>query len=91
MKKILVSTILAVVLLIATLSVSAAVKENKVVWLGNYDEAASKGVNLSINDGKANVTKRIYKDDAFFPTIVGDWIYFLKQEPGSRCNHGSNC
>jgi len=91
MKKKLVSTILAVVLLIGALPVSAAVKENKLVWLGNYDEPASKGVKLSDIDGKTIVTKRIYKDDAFFPTIVGEWIYFLKQEPGSRCNHRSNC
>jgi len=83
MKRILFSAVLVVVLLVGALPASAAVKENRVVWLGNYDEAASKGVNLSIIDGKSNVTKRIYKDDAFFPTIVGDWIYFLKQEPES--------
>ncbi|MEC0094378.1 hypothetical protein [Paenibacillus macquariensis] len=67
MKKILVSTILAVVLLIGALPVSAAVKKNKVVWLGNYDEPASKAVNLSVIDGKTNVTERIYKDNALFP------------------------
>lgn len=71
MKKILFLAILVEVLLIEALPASAAVTDNKAVWLSNYDEAASKRVNLSIIDGKANVTKRIYKDDAFFPTIVG--------------------
>ncbi|MGF7048991.1 hypothetical protein J2T13_003499 [Paenibacillus sp. DS2015] len=84
MRKTLISTILVLALFIGALPASAAVKENKVVWLGNYEETAWKGVNLSIVDGKTNVTKRIYKDQAFYPTLVGDWIYFLKQEPESE-------
>ncbi|OAB34310.1 DUF5050 domain-containing protein [Paenibacillus glacialis] len=83
MKRILMSTILVLSLLIGAIPASAAVKENKVVWLGDYGDAAWKGVNLTTVDGKNNVTKRVYKDDAYFPTLVGDWIYFLKQETGS--------
>ncbi|RUT48667.1 DUF5050 domain-containing protein [Paenibacillus anaericanus] len=83
MRKILISTIMIIALLIGALPASAAVKENKVVWLGDYADKASRGVNLSIVDGKTNITNRIYQEDAFSPILVGDWVYFLKQNPDS--------
>ena len=82
MKKALVAIVLSLALLVglvpATGTATAAAVDNKVIWVGGYDE---EGIYLSTVDGKSNTTKQLYNGDVRALAIAGDWIYFLKQDP----------
>jgi hypothetical protein len=86
MKKSILSLALVLALLLGSMPAGAAtVKNNQVYWTGNqYLDEAWTGVNVSIIDGKKNMTKRLFKKQAYYATVSGEWIYFLKMDPDAE-------
>jgi len=52
-------------------------------WAGDYSDENWIGVNVTTLDGKTNPSKRLFKGDARYLAVAGDWVYFLKQDPDS--------
>ncbi|MFC5699783.1 DUF5050 domain-containing protein [Cohnella faecalis] len=90
MKKMLLGIVMALLLLNGSLPVTAAAGTNdQLFWTGSFDEPNWLGVNLTVVDGKKNETRRLYKGAATSLAVVGDWIYFLKQDPDSEVIMGN--
>lgn len=84
MKKTMFTLVMAITLLIGSIpAVAAAPASKSVVWSGSYEDKDWTGVNVTVIDGKTNPTKRLYPSDASNMTVIGDWIYFLTQDPDS--------
>ncbi|WP_162463089.1 DUF5050 domain-containing protein [Paenibacillus psychroresistens] len=89
MKKTMAAIILSLALLVGILpSATAAVVDNKVIWLGDYGDKDWSGLNLTTVDGKTNTTKRLFKEDVVTYAVSGDWIYFLRQNPEDEIKAG---
>lgn len=65
----------------ASTAAAAPAVDNKLIWVGDYNEPNWEGINLTVVDGKTNTTKRLFKGDVRAMAVSGDWIYFLKQDP----------
>ena len=79
MKKSIVSLFVVIALMVGSVSAWAASKNAQIFWTGyQYEDGDWTGVNVTTFDGKKFATKRLYKEQAFYATVSGDWVYFLK-------------
>ncbi len=79
MKRVVASLVIVLALLTGSLSAWAASKSTQFFWTGNqYEDEAWTGVNVTTFDGKKLASKRLFKEQAYYPTLSGDWVYFLK-------------
>lgn len=79
MKKIVASLVIVLALVAGSVSVWAASKSVQMFWTGNqFEDEAWTGVNVTTFDGKKVATKRLFKEQAYYATVSGDWVYFLK-------------
>jgi hypothetical protein len=90
MKKISLSLAIVLAILLGSMPALAAIgKSNLVYWIGEYQEEAWTGINVSTIDGKKNTSKRLFKEPASSIAIMGDWVYFVKQDPNAEIRIGN--
>lgn len=76
MRKIVASLVIVLALVAGSVSASAASKSAQIFWTGYHEDWT--GVNVTTLDGKKVASKRLFKEQAYYATVSGDWVYFLK-------------
>ncbi|CAH1198955.1 hypothetical protein PAECIP111893_01186 [Paenibacillus plantiphilus] len=91
MKKSLLLSLMALVLLLGSIPTmaAAAAKSSILIWVGEIKANGGIGVNATTITGKNNTSKQLYKGAASSLAVTGDWVYFLKQDPGSDIDSGN--